>query len=163
ENTLGQMYSIFQKKRKGWQDDLKQLTGEFYTQIPHRIGRTRQAGDDAVINDLAKFQQKQETLQLMKDMLQGNGEARNGLVNPQIDSEYEALKCEVGHIDPSGSEYKEMADYVIRSQVKSKSIKVKNVYRLKRTGEWDDFKSDVGNHKMLFHGSRIQNWVGILT
>ena len=38
-----------------------------------------------------------------------------------------------------------------------------NVFKLKRAGEWDGFDGKVGNEKMLFHGSRIKNWVGILS
>ena len=52
---------------------------------------------------------------------------------------------------------------VVKSQVKSKSIKVKNVYQLKRPGEWTGFREDLSNHRHLFHGSRIKNWVGILS
>ena len=56
-----------------------------------------------------------------------------------------------------------MADIVVTSQVKSHKIKVANVYRVRRPGEWDAFDAAVGNERMLFHGSRIQNWVGLLT
>lgn len=34
---------------------------------------------------------------------------------------------------------------------------------MKRPAEWDAFDSKVGNDKFLFHGSRIQNWVGLLS
>src|SRR5258706_12589809 len=52
---------------------------------------------------------------------------------------------------------------MINSQVKSRNIKVKSVYTLKRETEWNEFTTEIGNLKMLFHGSRIQNWVGILS
>jgi poly [ADP-ribose] polymerase 2/3/4 len=163
EKILSEMYDIFQKKPKGHQADLQRLTGDFYSAIPHRIGRTRTAIESAVIDNLAAFEQKQSTLQLMKDMLQVNGEAGGVLFDAKVDQEYEALKCQLGWLDHDGSEYKELADHVIKSQVKSKSIKIKNIYTLRRPGEWDELNAKVGNEKLLFHGSRIQNWVGILS
>ena len=48
---------------------LTRLAGEFYTCIPHRIGRSKAAMQEAVIKDLETFQEKQELIQLMKDML----------------------------------------------------------------------------------------------
>jgi poly [ADP-ribose] polymerase len=163
EKILTEMYELFQKKRKGYQADLQRLTGDFYSAIPHRIGRTRSAVESAVIDNLAAFEQKQNTLQLMKDMLQVNGEAGGVLFDAKVDQEYEALKCQIGWLDHDGSEFKEIADHIIKSQVKSKTIKVKNVYTLKRPGEWDEFAQHVGNQRLMFHGSRIQNWVGILS
>ena len=40
-------------------DEMHRLSGEFYTAIPHRIGRTRAAVEAAVINSLEAFEQKQ--------------------------------------------------------------------------------------------------------
>jgi signal transduction histidine kinase len=66
---------------------LESLSGEFYTAIPHRIGRTRAAIASAVIDSLEALHQKQETLQLMKDMLQVNGEGGSVLFNARADAE----------------------------------------------------------------------------
>ena len=53
--------------------------------------------------------------------------------------------------------------FVLRSQVKSKTIRVQNVYLLRRPDEWDAFDAGLSNHRWLFHGSRIKNWVGLLS
>ncbi len=163
EKILAEAYELFQKKAKNLHSELERLSGDFYTAIPHRIGRTRAAIASAVIDSLSAFEQKQNTLQLMKDMLQINGESGSVLFDAKIDQEYEALKCQLGFLDHDSPQFREMADHVIKSQVKSKKIKVVNIYTLKRDGEWTGFAEKVGNHKMLFHGSRIQNWVGILS
>jgi poly [ADP-ribose] polymerase len=164
EAILTALYDLFQDKKAARRDDeMLRLSGEFYTAVPHRIGRSRAAVAGAVINTLEGFEQKQQTLQLMKDMLQVNGEAGNVLFDARIDQEYDALRCRVEWIEPGSSEFKEMADHVVRSQVKSKTIKVKNLFRLRRDAEWEQFAGSVGNPRLLFHGSRIQNWVGILS
>ena len=144
-------------------EEMTRLSGEFYTAIPHRIGRSRASVAGAVIYTLEAFEQKQQTLQLMKDMLQVNGEAGSVLFDARIDQEYDALRCRVEWLEPRCSEFKELADHVVNSQIKSKTIKVKNLFRIRRGGEWDVFNEQIGNHKLLFHGSRIQNWVGILS
>src|SRR5207244_1960318 len=75
ENILQDLYGVFTNEKNATrkQTDLTRLSGDFYTAIPHRLGRTRAAVDSAVINSLDLFNQKQETLQLMKDMLKVNG------------------------------------------------------------------------------------------
>jgi poly [ADP-ribose] polymerase len=163
EKILSEMFDVFQAKKRNYKTDLESLTGDFYTAIPHRIGRTRDAIAAAVIDNLAAFEQKQSTLQLMKDMLQVNGEGGSVLFDARVDQEYEALKCQVGHLDPKDPKWGEIADHVVKSQVKSKNIKVHHIYTLKREQEWGGFAEKVGNHRLLFHGSRIQNWVGILS
>jgi len=40
---------------------------------------------------------------------------------------------------------------------------VHNVYTVRRPGEWENFSEEIENQRLLFHGSRIQNWVGILS
>jgi poly [ADP-ribose] polymerase len=37
------------------------------------------------------------------------------------------------------------------------------VFGVRRKQEWKDFASHVGNEKLLFHGSNVKNWVGILS
>jgi poly [ADP-ribose] polymerase 2/3/4 len=164
ENILADLYGLFQQPQtKQRDDDMVRLTGDFYTTIPHRIGRTRAAVSTAVINTLELLYEKQETLQLMKDMLQINGEAGSVLFDAQVDQEYDALKCTIAAVMPNTPKFFELEDHVIKSQVKSKSIKVKNIFTLKREGEWDQFTNDIGNQRLMFHGSRMQNWVGILS
>src|SRR4029079_17824066 len=132
EAVLNEAYAQFQRGR---QDQLARLSGEFYTLIPHRIGRTRAAIAEAVIDSLGEFEQKQETLQLMKDMLKVNGEGDNILFDSQIDQKYKALGCEMGPIEPGSNPYRELEDYVLRSHIKSKNVKVRAIYTLARKGE----------------------------
>ena len=165
EAILQDLYGVFSNEKNATrkQRELTRLSGEFYTAVPHRIGRTRAAVDSAVINSLDLFNQKQETLQLMKDMLQVNGEGGSVLFDAKVDAEYEALKCDLGYLEPGNGPFQEIADFVVNSQVKSRNVTVKNVFTLKRAAEWADFATEIDNQKLLFHGSRIQNWVGILS
>lgn len=166
EEILAEIHGLIGTK-KGTKTKLEDLSGDFYTAVPHRIGRTRDAIASAIIDDIANIALKQETLQLMKDMLAVNGDGASGagnvLFNEQVDEQYGALGAELIALEPGSADWQQWADHVVKSQVKSKNIKVENVYKVKRAGEWDAFDTAVGNDKMLFHGSRIQNWVGLLT
>lgn len=162
EQILACLYSAFKKKKKD-RAALEQLSGEFYTVVPHRIGRTRSAIASAVIDSLPLFQQKQDTLQLMKDMLQVNGEGGSVLFDARADQEYAALHCTIEPVEKADKHFREIESYVVKSLVRRDDVAVENVYRLRRKGEWESFAETVGNHRLLFHGSRIQNWVGILS
>jgi poly [ADP-ribose] polymerase len=161
EAILQQLYQEFKAARRG--AEFERLSGDFYTAIPHRIGRTRDAIAASVIASLEAFEEKQETLQLMRDMLQVNGDGGSVLFDDEVDAKYKALGCELGWLEPGTHTWRELADVVVKSQVKSQRIKVKNVFHVKRPGEWSGFREDVHNHRHLFHGSRIKNWVGILS
>ncbi len=165
EDILDELYAMFKQKKKN-RDDMIDKSGEFYTVVPHRLGRTRKAIEAAVIDSMAAFQQKQETLQLMKDMLKVNDSdhgGKNVLYDDDVQSRYEALGAELRALSPSSPDFKKISDHVVKSQITRKSIKVKNVFGVKRPGEWNDFKTKIGNERLLFHGSNIKNWVGILT
>lgn len=161
DRILAELYELF--KRKQAHDEMARLSGEFFSTIPHRIGRSRAAAQMAVIDTLAEFEAKQETLQLMKDMLRVNGDEANVLFDSQVDQKYKALGCEVGWLEKDSKTFKELSRYVVDSQVKSKRVKVKNVYTLRRGAEHEVFDEGIGNQRLLFHGSRIKNWVGILS
>ena len=163
EEILDELYSVFKSKKKTKKSDLVRMSGEFYTHIPHKLGRSRKSVDAAVIDTLAEFQQKQETLQLMKDMLKVNGEAGGAvLYDGEVQSQYEALGCELVAMEPKSAAFKKIETHVVASQITHKRIKVKRIFSVKRHDEWKAF-AKVGNEKLLFHGSNIKNWVGILS
>lgn len=162
EVILSELYKLFQSHSKN-RAKFEELSGEFYSAIPHRIGRSREAVQSAVISTMADFDAKQETLQLMRDMLQVNGDAGNVLFDSETGAKYDALKCKIECVADHSVVYKEIEKYVLDSQIKSHGIKIKKIFTLRRDPEFTDFKSSIGDQRLLFHGSRIKNWVGILS
>ncbi|MBL8600610.1 MAG: WGR domain-containing protein [Myxococcales bacterium] len=162
ESILQDLYKLFQSGKKS-ATRVEELSSEFYTTIPHRIGRSRAAAASSIIDSMEDFQSKQETLQLMKDMLQVNGDSGSVLYDSQADAKYDALKCDIAALDPKSPTYAEIEQHVLKSQIKGTNIKVKGIFSLARQGEVDVFRSELSNQRLLFHGSRIKNWVGILS
>jgi poly [ADP-ribose] polymerase len=154
------------KARKA--DALADLTGRFYSAIPHRVGRTRAAALASVINSPEALTQKQETLQLMRDMLRVNGEEGSVLFDAEVDGQYRSLGCDIVALEPSSKDYRRIEKHVIGSQVKMKSMRVRRIWTVRRPEEHDRYvggkgKGRIGNEQNLFHGSRLSNWVGLLS
>ena len=148
-------------KKSPSRTELTDLSGEFYTVIPHRFGRSREAAEEAVLDTAEKLNAKQETLQLMRDMLSVNGDS-NVLLNPEIEQKYQALNCRIETV--SEEKRAEIKKYVENSVVR-RGVRhtVKNVWRIGRAAESEAFAEKVGNTRLLFHGSAVKNWVGILS
>ena len=161
QDILDNLSTTFQSDTRNKQDLLVKLSGEFYTVIPHRFGRSRSAAEAAVINTAQQINDKNDTLQLMRDMLNVNG-AENVLVNPEIEQKYLALGCNISTVD--AATFKQIKDLLEKSVVKSWSkVKVQNVWKIDRPSEVKNFTTTVKNKRNLFHGSSAKNWVGILS
>jgi poly [ADP-ribose] polymerase len=157
---LDSLVAEFQKTKKS-KDTLTTLSGDFYTVIPHRFGRSRAEAEAAVLDTAEKLNEKQETLQLMRDMLNVNG-TTNVLVNPEIEQKYRALNCSMQTVDTAT--FKKIADHVEKSAVQRyHKYKVKSIWKVQRPDEAKAFTENIGNVQFLFHGSSAKNWVGILS
>lgn len=160
QEVLDQLATSLGKKKKA-ADELTNLSGDFYTLIPHRFGRSAAQAQLAIIDSANKLAEKNDTLQLMRDMLNVNGKT-NVLINPEIEQKYKALNCEIDVVD--AAKLKELKEYFEKSVVRGGSkVKVKNIWKIKRPDEHDHFTTTIKNHKLLFHGSNVKNWVGILS
>ncbi|MCA9713371.1 MAG: WGR domain-containing protein [Myxococcales bacterium] len=145
------------RKRKA---KLRELSGEFYTLIPHRLGRTRAAIEAATISSKTAFAEKNDTLQLMRDMLQVSGDD-NVLFDGGAADQYAALGCAIEPLAKTSAEYKRWSKHVLDNQL-SRGIKIVNLYTLKRPPEHKSYRK-LSNERLLFHGSSLRNWVGILS
>jgi len=160
ESILDSLSEVLSKKKKD-QDKIVQLSGNFYTLIPHKFGRSRTAVEAAVIDNINKISEKQETLHLMRDMLNVNSKS-NVLNDNGIDKKYNALGCEINAV--SKDKETELKKFISKSVVsKYDKFKIKNIFEIKRAQEQLDYNTSIGNDQLLFHGSAAKNWVGILS
>jgi poly [ADP-ribose] polymerase len=95
----------------------------------------------------------------MRDMML----VQNVLFEADVDARARALGCEIGFVEPGDAMFSELTDMVVKSQVKTKTVKVKNIFTVRRGSEHESFQSEIPNQRLLFHGSRIKNWTGILS
>lgn len=158
EEILEDLAQAIKKKSKF--EELSKLSGSFYTIIPHKIGRSKFDALASVIDSNSKVLEKEDTLQLMRDMLNVSSKGQNILANPQIEKQYLALGCEIDYLDKGNPDFKKIKSYTEKSGY---GADIKHIFTLKRTDEYKAFTTSVSNHKLLFHGSGAHNWVGILS
>jgi hypothetical protein len=85
-----------------------------------------------------------------------------------IDLHYKKLQCEMEVLEKKSEEFKRLVEYVNNTHGSTHShfsISVKDILKIKRGNEeetFDKFKS-LHNRKLLWHGSRLTNFVGILS
>ncbi|EGC36806.1 hypothetical protein DICPUDRAFT_150657 [Dictyostelium purpureum] len=139
--------------------DYQTLSSEFYTCIPHSMGRGKSA-TDAVIKTLSQLNMKFELLQLMKDLLViKDAGSTLGSGTSASDMKYFALKNKISVL----SSFDQDSVTIKKMAAETKGVKILNIYRLDREGETSSINLSPSPTKLLLHGSRPSNIVGILS
>jgi len=84
-----------------------------------------------------------------------------------IDIKYKQLKCEITPLETDHAEYRIVEKYIRDSHGQTHPIKldIQQIFQVQREGEEASFKQfeDTPNRKLLWHGSRLSNYGGILS
>jgi hypothetical protein len=149
---------------------LQQLSDRFYTVIPHNFGMQKMA--NFVIDSREKVVEK---LDLINNLIDINVAVKDDestepctqnsdLAPNPLDKTYDSLKCNIKALDPKSAEHKLLVTYLNSSSDSSAKHKPLEVFSLKREGDDKKFNPlKLDNRKLLWHGSRFSNFVGILT
>lgn len=105
---------------------------------------------------------KQELVQLLKDMLSVD-EITGDTATAEVDMKYRALRCHIQALTAHDEDFRKIKEQAISSRIKGPKLEVKNIYSVRREVEHQQFTKQMENQRLLFHGSRISNWVGILS
>jgi len=79
-----------------------------------------------------------------------------------MDVNYKKLKTELAPVDQDDDEYEWITKY-ISNQKGVFDIDIVDVFKVKREGEGERLRQDLTNRHLLWHGSRVTNYVGILS
>lgn len=87
--------------------------------------------------------------------------------NP-VDEQYEKLNTDIEPIDKESDDFKLIEQYVKNTHANthwSYELIIEDVFKVKRSGEESRFQpfKDLHNRKLLWHGSRVTNFGGILS
>jgi poly [ADP-ribose] polymerase len=148
---------------------IEQLSNSYYSLIPHAFGRNR----PPVIrtNDLLK--KEIELLESLGDMKEAAALMKNlkddGGIHP-LDRQFQGLGMdEMEHVDSRSPEFTELFEYLNNSKGSTHhhQYKVQDIFRIQRHGEFDRFEKSpyakgASNRRLLWHGSRVTNFGGIL-
>ena len=169
KETLNEGYKILKEieseldKKNPNNNNLLNLSSKFFTMIPHDFG----------------FQKMSKFIINTKDILKNKIEMIDSLINMKvvtkiIDDEndndennlisiyYNKLHCEIEHVSPNEKIHSILSEYLKNTAKYVKNTKILEIYSVNREGE-DKKYLNLKNKYLLWHGTRISNFVGILS
>ncbi|KAL8548020.1 hypothetical protein ACS0TY_007353 [Phlomoides rotata] len=123
-----------------------------------------------VINDEDDFKLKVKMLEALQDI-----EIASKLVgfdsnsNESIDEKYEKLQCHVSPLSHDSEDFRLIEKYLHNTHAPTHTewaLELEEVFSLERDGEMDKYapyRAKLKNKMLLWHGSRLTNFVGILS
>jgi len=176
-NILKQIESEL-KKPKPNRENLIRFSSDFYTQIPHDFGFKKMS--NFIIDSIDKVKEKIDMISNLSDMkitlkILDNTDSKEEYENQeekQLNDCYKQLNCDIRSISKKEPIYSTLNKYLTAKisnknskdsfYYRSNSLSLLKAYELNRHGEENKFK-DLGNKKLLWHGTRMTNFVGILS
>lgn len=170
-------------ENNGTDDQFIEASNHFYTLIPHDFGSRKPARialnrfqtavpyasgskTPQMINTAAMIQTKHQMLERLKEIefTYSLLSDTNEVLNP-LDSLYDKMNADISALDQGSQEYQQIIDY-IRQTNRFSDIKVhaQKIFQVVRQGEKERFmKLPNSNRYLLWHGSSLTNFVGILS
>ncbi|XP_007479799.1 poly [ADP-ribose] polymerase 2 isoform X2 [Monodelphis domestica] len=143
---------------------LVEACNEFYTRIPHDFGlRT-----PPLIRTEQELTDKIQLLEALGDIEIAIKLVKTELRNPEhpLDQHYRNLHCVLRPLDHSCHEFKVISQYLHSTHAPTHNdytMTLLDVFEVEKEGENEAFRKDLPNRMLLWHGSRLGNWVGILS
>ncbi|XP_062198362.1 poly [ADP-ribose] polymerase 2-like isoform X2 [Phragmites australis] len=147
---------------------LEQLTGEFYTVIPHDFGFRNMC--EFIIDTPQKLKAKLEMVEALGEieiatkLLEDDSNDKDD----PLYARYKQLRCDFTPLEVDSEEYSLIKTYLMNTHAKTHSgytVDVVQIFKVSRHGETERFQkfTSTGNRMLLWHGSRLSNWTGILS
>jgi len=162
-NALSKIADIIHNTGKSSKKSLTEVCNEFYTRIPHYFGmRTPD-----LIDSIETVKEKITLLEALNDIQLGikamNVKEENTEVRNPVDVQYNRLNVKLEPLNHGHDEFKVLEQYIQSthgSTHRSYKMKVQDIFICEKSSL--KFK-DKGNRMLLFHGSRVSNYAGILS
>ena len=148
-----------------WKQKVAGFSNKFFTFIPHDFGFKDMAKQ--ILDTKEKVQTKLEFLESVSNMKIAQSvidqDKDSGIIT--VDKYYKGLKNDIKELDPQSDEFKTIEKYLKSCIGGGIDIvfDVHDIYTLNREGEDEKFKKDIGNRKLLWHGSKMSNFASILS
>lgn len=170
KSQLQKGYLILRKiqkelERGNRESQLIMLSNDFYTCIPQDFGMKR----PPLISHMLRLKEKISLLDALSELEVANSLSFRSLHllehNNPVDVHYSELKCSIEHVDSDTMERLQNWVSNTTSPVHNMVITVNRAFTVNREGEAARFWpfQSLPNRKLLWHGSRATNFVGILS
>ncbi|XP_073144779.1 poly [ADP-ribose] polymerase 2 isoform X2 [Henckelia pumila] len=146
---------------------LEQLSGEFYSVIPHDFGFKNMSL--FIIDTPQKLKSKLEMVEALGEIEVATKLLKDDIdMEDPLDSQYRRLHCELTPLEVNSEEYAMIKKYTVNTHAKTHAnyaIDIVQILRVSREGEAERFQkfAETKNRMLLWHGSRLTNWAGILS
>ena len=139
-----------------------QACNDFYTRIPHEFGFKT----PPIIRTSQEIKRKLELLETLSDIqvalkILSSGQDSN--IHP-VDKKYDQLKIDISPMEKKSQEWKLLEKSIKSTHASTHNLydmEVLDLFSLDKENEAKNFQ-DCGNTRLLYHGSRLSNWAGIL-
>ncbi|XP_038681477.1 poly [ADP-ribose] polymerase 2-like isoform X1 [Tripterygium wilfordii] len=145
---------------------LEQLSGEFYTIIPHDFGFRKMS--EFIIDNSYTLKSKLEMLEALGQIEVAASSFKDSIYKQEdtLYSHYQSLRCELIPLEVGSEEFLMIERYIHNTGRDLRyNIEIVQMFRVSREGENEKFKkfNNTNNRMLLWHGSRLTNWTGILS
>uniref|UniRef100_A0A0B7ABP7 Poly [ADP-ribose] polymerase n=1 Tax=Arion vulgaris TaxID=1028688 RepID=A0A0B7ABP7_9EUPU len=157
--ALKNIESLIDKKDFG--RNLSDACSDFYTRIPHEFGMQAPPliRSPQMVKEKIALLEALEDIEIAIKMLKGGDMSEN-----PIDRHYHQLHCGLTTVDHVSEEFKLIDKYLKQTHASTHNqykMELIDVFVCDKEGEDANFQ-DYGNRMLLWHGSRLTNWAGIL-
>ena len=159
--TLKRVAAIIDTKNKA---GLEAACSEFYTRIPHNFGMKR----PTIIRTHAQVKEKIQLLESLDDVQSGMQIVKSDAGGEvcALDGYYKSLNCQLKPLDRQSSDYKLVDEFVGNTHAPTHSsyeLQLVDVYDVNRVSDNTRYQKSLSPKMLLWHGSRLMNWCGILS
>jgi len=171
KSNIQKGYEALEKLSKALDDKksrsvLEDLSSDFYSLIPHDFGFQKMS--NFILDAKDKVKTKIDMLQSIQDIQIATKilEDNSGDSDNMIDANYQKLKCELKPLDHHSAEFKMIEEYTRNTHASTHSsfkLEILEIFKTEREGEEERYRKDLHNKMLLWHGSRLTNYVGILS
>eukprot|EP01084_Bolivina_argentea_P299138 515620_1 len=155
-------------KRTVYSEGITDLSSAYYTLIPHEFGFKKPPLIDSEqrLNKEMKLIEALSEIEVASRLLAGD--KKNKMEKHPLDKHFDLLKCEMESIPARDKEFKMLQKYVALTHAETHNryeLKVEKAFKIDREGSDTRFKkwAKDENRMLLWHGSRLTNFVGIIS
>lgn len=167
ESTIKEAYGVLSKLsdavKKKDRAEMSKLSGEFYTLIPHDFGFQKMSNfildNDEKVKEKIKMLETISDLKITSKLLDQKSDDSASI----LDQNYNKLGCSIKTVDGKSAEHKLLEEYFDNTKGCYGKVKIGEIYEVVRPNEQSSFDKKIGNNMLLWHGSRVSNFVGILS
>ncbi|KAL5008566.1 hypothetical protein ScPMuIL_014147 [Solemya velum] len=152
-------------EKSGSQSQFLDASNRFYTLIPHDFGMRKPPMLDTaeVIKMKTEMLDNLLEIEVAYSMLKGGDEGED-----PIDAHYKKLKTDFKVMDKTSDIYDKLCGYVKNTHAATHNqyeLEVMDIFEVAREGEKKRYRpfKDLHNRQLLWHGSRVTNYAGILS